>query len=131
MEETGMRPVPAVCMRIVLGALLGLAPFGIAGAETVRIHVTVETQGSPGQQVSYFRAFTTTDEAGTERVVVSRLCVKGIGHETQEKCEENVSFVEVVERAVGLPGVGSRCVEALASATWKAVPLSATARACP
>lgn len=100
-------------------------------AETAHIHVKVETRGAPGEQVSRFFAFTTTDEAGTERLVVSRICVRGVGHQVEERCEENGSSVEVVERTLGLPGVGSRCVEAIASAVWKTIPLSATARACP
>jgi hypothetical protein len=43
----------------------------------------------------------------------------------------NAEEVEVVERTTGLPGVGSLCVEAIASAESNVGPLSATARACP
>jgi hypothetical protein len=115
----------------IVGLLLGLAPSGMAQSETARLHVRVETQGATGEQVTRFWAYTTTDEAGTNPLEVSRLCVKGVGHRTEEKCVENASTVEVVERATGLTSVGNQCVEALASATWRTLPLSANARACP
>ena len=116
---------------IALGTFLGLVPLAGDAAETVWVHASVRTEGAVGEQVSYFRAFTTTDQAGTERIAVSRLCIRGVGHDKHEKCEENASSVEVVERALGLSGVGSLCVDAYASAMWKGVPLAATARACP
>ena len=116
---------------IAVGTLLGLASAGVAGAETAWIHASVETQGSVGEQVTTFRAFTTSDQAGTTRIPVSRLCIKGMAHKVQEKCEENVSSIELVEQTTGLPAVGSLCVEALATGTWKTIPLTATARACP
>ncbi len=125
------RRVPLVLTPIVLSLLGGWVTPDVAVAETAWVHAAVETQGSVGEQVTRFRAFTTSDEAGNTQIVVSRLCVKGVAHQEQEKCAENASSVELVERTVGLPGVGSRCVEAFASATWKDVPLSATARACP
>ena len=114
-----------------LGMFLPLAPGGVARAETAWVHTKVETRGSMGEQVSTFLAFTTSDQAGTSRIVVERLCVKGVGHQVQEKCEDNAGAVELTERATGLAGVGSLCVEARASASWKGQPLAATARACP
>jgi hypothetical protein len=99
--------------------------------ETAWVHVAVETRGSTGEQVSTFRAFTTADEAGTRRISVPRLCVKGIAYRVEERCEENTEAVELVERTTGLSGVGSLCVEAVASAESRVGPLSATARACP
>jgi hypothetical protein len=115
---------------LVLGLVLGGAA-GTRGQDAAWVHVAVETRGAAGEQVSTFRAFTTADRAGTRRVPVARLCVKGIGHQVQERCEENVDAVELVERTVGLPGVGSRCVEAVAQAHSAVGPLTATARACP
>ena len=113
-------------------ACLILAWAEAAGAqETAWVHVAVETQGSTGEQVSTFRAFTTADEAGSRRISVPRLCVKGIAHRVEERCVENTDAVELVERTSGLSGVGSLCVEAVASAESKVGPLSATARACP
>ena len=105
---------------------------GVAAAQnTAWIHVSVETRGVSGEQTSTFRAFTTSDEAGTQRITVDRICVKGIAHKIEEKCTANADSVELVERTTGLPGVGSLCVEAVASAESKVGPLSATARACP
>ena len=95
------------------------------------IHVSVDTRGAAGEQISTFRAFTTSDQAGTQRIAVDRLCVKGIAHRVEEKCADKTDAVEMVERTTGLPGVGSLCVEAVASAESKVGPLSATARACP
>jgi hypothetical protein len=115
---------------VLAGLVLGGA--GVAGAQgTAWIHVSVETRGAPGEQVSTFRAFTTSDQAGTLRIPVDRLCVKGIAHQVDERCVANADSVELVERASGLPGVGSLCVEAVASAESRVGPLSATARACP
>jgi hypothetical protein len=91
----------------------------------------VETRGATGEQVSTFRAFTTSDQAGSQRVPVTRLCVKGIAHRVEERCVDNADSVELVERTSGLPGMGNLCVEAVASAESKVGPLSATARACP
>lgn len=119
---------------VVIGAaVLGaaLSPSGAAQAETVWVHARVDTRGEPGAQVSRFWAFTTSDEAGIQRVAVARLCVLGTAHRTQERCAENVSEVEIEERTTGLPGLGNRCVETLATATWSQRPLTATARACP
>jgi hypothetical protein len=116
------------------GALAGLVLgwTGAAGAQGAAwIHVTVETRGAPGEQVSTFRAFTTSDQAGTQRILVDRLCVKGIAHRVEERCVDNAESVELVERTIGLPGVGSLCVQVVASAESKVGPLSATARACP
>ena len=118
----------------VAGVLAGLVLgwTGMAGAQgTAWLHVTVETRGASGEQVSTFRAFTTSDQAGTQRIPVDRLCVKGIAHQIEERCAESTDAVELVERTTGLPGVGSLCVEAVASAVSKVGPLSATARACP
>jgi hypothetical protein len=115
----------------VVAGLAGLVVAGPVGAETVWVHVSVETRGATGEQVSTFRAFTTSDQAGTQRIAVDRLCVKGIGHRTEERCEANVAAVELVERVTGLPGVGSLCVEAVATADSRVGPLTATARACP
>jgi hypothetical protein len=115
---------------VLAGLLLGWT--GMVGAqETAWIHVSVSTQGAAGEQISTFRAFTTADEAGTRRIPVARLCVKGIAHRVEERCVENMESVELVERTTGLPGVGSLCVQAVGSAESKAGPLSATARACP
>jgi len=115
-----------------VGVGLILAWSGMAAAQnTAWIHVSVETRGSSGQQVSTFRAFTTSDEAGTQRITVDRICVKGIAHKVEEKCTENADAVDLVETTTGLPGIGSLCVEAVASAESKVGPLSATARACP
>ena len=109
-----------------------LAWTSMASAQgTAWIHVSVETRGATGEQVSTFRAFTTSDQAGTQRIAVNRLCVKGIAHKVDERCVDNADSVELVERTTGLPGVGSLCVEAVASAESKVGPLSATARACP
>ena len=109
-----------------------LAWTGMAAAQnTAWIHVSVETHGKSGEQTSTFRAFTTSDEAGTQRIPVSRICVKGIAHKVEEKCTENADSIELVEYTTGLPGLGSLCVEAVASAESKVGPLSATARACP
>ena len=111
---------------------LVLGSAGTAGAQsTAWLHVTVETRGATGEQISTFRAFTTSDQGGTQRITVDRLCVKGIAHRVEERCLENADAVELVETAGGLPGVGNLCVEAVASANSKAGPLSATARACP
>ena len=113
-------------------AVLILAWSGVAAAQgTAWIHVSVETRGTSGEQTSTFRAFTTSDEAGAQRITVDRICVKGIAHHVEEKCTENADAVELVEHTTGLPGVGSLCVEAVASAESKVGPLSATARACP
>jgi hypothetical protein len=130
-EEAMRAPASGIVTWIVFGLLLGLAQSGMAQSETARLHVRVETQGATGEQVTRFWAYTTTDEAGTNPLEVSRLCVKGVGHRTEEKCVENASTVEVVERATGLTGVGNQCVEAFASATWRTLPLTANARACP
>jgi len=115
---------------VLVGLVLGWT--GVAAAQgTAWIHVTVETRGASGEQVSTFRAFTTSDQGGTQRIPVDRLCVKGIAHRVEERCVANAESVELVERTIGLPGVGSLCVEAVASAESKVGPLSATARACP
>ena len=119
------------CVAGVL-AVLVLWWTGMPGAQgTAWLHVTVETRGASGEQVSTFRAFTTSDQAGTQRIPVDRLCVKGIAHRVEERCAESTDAVELVERTTGLPGVGSLCVEAVASAVSQVGPLSATARACP
>jgi hypothetical protein len=115
---------------ILAGLLLGWTG-GVGAQETAWIHVSVSTQGGVGEQISTFRAFTTSDEAGTRRIPVARLCVKGIAHRVDERCVENMEAVELVERTTGLPGVGSLCVQAVGSAESKVGPLSATARACP
>jgi hypothetical protein len=118
----------------VLGlvATLVLWSAGMAAAQsTAWLHVTVETRGATGEQVSTFRAFTTSDQAGSQRITVDRLCVKGIAHQVEERCVDNTDAVEMVETTTGLSGVGNLCVEAVASATSKAGPLAATARACP
>jgi hypothetical protein len=120
-----------VGMALALAGLILGWPGGAAAQGTAWIHVTVETRGGPGEQVSTFRAFTTSDQGGTQRMAVSRLCVKGIAHQVDERCVENMDSVELVERTTGLPGVGNLCVEAVASAESKVGPLSATARACP
>jgi hypothetical protein len=118
-------------MTAVVAGLI-LAWSGVAAAQnTAWIHVSVETRGASGQQFSTFRAFTTSDEAGTQRIAVDRICVKGIAHRVDEKCAENADSVELVEQTTGLPGVGNLCVEAVASAESKVGPLSANARACP
>ena len=115
---------------VVMGLILVWASVA-AAQNTAWIHVSVETRGTSGQQTSTFRAFTTSDEAGTQRITVDRICVKGIAHKVEEKCTANADSVELVEQTTGLPGVGSLCVEAVASAESKVGPLSATARACP
>ena len=80
----------------------------LAGAQgTAWIHVAVETRGAAGEQVTTFRAFTTSDQAGTQRIPVDRLCVKGIAHQVEERCVVNADSVELVERTTGLPGVGA------------------------
>lgn len=119
-------------MAALVGAGVVLGATGAVRAQsTTWIHASVETRGAPGEQVSTFRAHTSTDQAGIQRVAVTRLCVKGIGHQVQERCLDNASSVELVERTVGLPGIGNLCVEAVASAESAVGPLSATARACP
>jgi hypothetical protein len=123
------RMAAALAMPTVV-LVLGWAEMAAAQG-TAWIHVTVETRGAAGEQVSTFRAFTTSDQAGTQRIPVDRLCVKGIAHRVDERCVANTDSVELVERTTGLPGVGSLCVEAVASAESKVGPLSATARACP
>ena len=119
--------------RLALASAVSLALGGATGAdgETIWIHASASTDGGPGRQVSLFRAFTTADEAGTERVRVARLCIRGVGHQAQERCEENASAVELEERATGLTGLALRCVEAIATAVSRVGPLSAQARACP
>ena len=102
-----------------------------AGAAPAWLQASARTEGAPGQQLSYFRAFTTLDQAGTLEVPVPRICVRAVGHEVQERCAENVSSVELVERVQGLVGIGDRCVETLASANTSEGALTATARACP
>jgi hypothetical protein len=115
-----------------LVATVVLGSAGVAGAQgTAWLHVTVETRGASGEQVSTFRAFTTSDQAGSQRIQVDRLCVKGIAHQIEERCVENTDAVELVETTTGLPGLGNLCVEAVATAASKAGPLSANARACP
>ena len=115
-----------------VAAVVILAWTGVAAAQnTAWIHVSVETRGTSGEQTSTFRAFTTSDEAGTQRIPVSRICVKGIAHKVEEKCTENADSIELVEHTTGLSGLGSLCVEAVASAESNVGPLSATARACP
>jgi hypothetical protein len=121
------RAWPAVALASVVLLWAGAA----AAQGSAWIHVSVETRGATGEQVSTFRAFTTSDEGGTQRVPVDRLCVKGIAHRVEERCVANADSVELVERTTGLPGVGSLCVEAVASAESRVGPLSATARACP
>ena len=118
---TAIAPVGLVLLWVATAAAQGSA----------WIHVSVETRGATGEQVSTFRAFTTSDQGGTQRVPVDRLCVKGIAHRVDERCVANADSVELVERTTGLPGVGNLCVEAVASAESKVGPLSATARACP
>lgn len=119
-------------MPAVGAGLLLLATGGRpAAAETYWLQVFARTEGSTGQQVSYFRAFATLDQAGTQEVAVPRICVKGMGHQEQERCAESASTVELVERTEGLTGLGNKCVEALATATTPVGPLKASARACP
>jgi len=115
---------------VLMGLVLGW-PWLASAQGTAWIHVAVETRGAAREQVSTFRAFTTSDQAGTQRIPVDRLCVKGIAHRVEERCAENTDVVELVERTTGLPGVGTLCVEAVATAESKVGPLSATARACP
>lgn len=122
-----MRAWPAIVLAGVM--LVWAGPAAAQGA--VWIHVSVDTRGATGEQVSTFRAFTTSDQGGTQRVPVNRLCVKGIAHRVDERCVDNTDSVELIERTTGLPGMGSLCVEAVASAESKVGPLSATARACP
>lgn len=120
----------ASVVTVVAGLALGW-PWLADAQGTAWIHVAVETRGAAGEQTSTFRAFTTSDQAGTQRIAVDRLCVKGIAHKVEERCVANADSVELVERTMGLPGVGNLCVEAVASAESKVGPLSATARACP
>jgi hypothetical protein len=125
-----MRRARVVVAMMLVGLALGWT--GLAAAQnTAWIHVAVETRGAAGEQTSTFRAFTTADQAGTQRIAVDRICVKGIAHQVEEKCAANTDSVELVERTTGLAGVGTLCVEAVASADSKVGPLSATARACP
>jgi hypothetical protein len=117
-------------LMLVATVVLGSA-WMAAAQSTAWLHVTVETRGATGEQVSTFRAFTTSDQAGSQLITVDRLCVKGIAHQVEERCVDNTDAVELVETTRGLSGLGNLCVEAVASATSKAGPLSATARACP
>ncbi len=111
---------------------LVLAWAGTADAQgTAWIQVTVDTKTAMGEQTSTFRAFTTSDQAGAQRMAVDRICVKGIGHRVEERCLDNADSVELTEQVSGLPGMGNLCVEAVATANTKVGPLSATARACP
>jgi hypothetical protein len=116
---------------LVVAASHGALGGRPAGAETYWLQAYARTEGSTGQQVSYFRAFATLDQAGTQEVAVPRICVRGTGHGVQERCVDGASTVEVVERTEGLSGLGNKCVEALATATTPVGPLTATARACP
>jgi hypothetical protein len=102
-----------------------------AGAESIWVHAKVEIQSTTGEQITRFRAFSTSDEAGTTRVNASRLCVKGIAYRVQEKCEENTSSIELVERTTDLPGLGSKCGEVTATAAGVTAQAQASARACP
>jgi len=120
-----------VTAAVVGAALAWLGATPARAQDSVWIHATVDTKSAPGEQVSTFRAYTSTDQPGSNRVPVTRLCVKGIGHQVQEKCEDNAAAVELVERQTGLPGLGSLCVEAVASAQTRVGPLSTNARACP
>jgi hypothetical protein len=115
---------------MMLGGLLG-GLVTVAEAQSVWVHARVDTQGSPGQQVSRFRAFTTSDQAGVNPVAVPTICVKGIAHRTEERCAQNASEVVLEERTTGLPGIGALCVEAQATAVASVGPLTANARACP
>jgi hypothetical protein len=128
-----MRAIATVVMAVVLGGLMVVVggPVVPVEAQSVWIHARVDTQGSPGQQVSRFRAFTTSDQAGVNPVAVPTICVKGIAHRTDERCLQNASEVILEERTTGLPGVGALCVEAQATAVASVGPLTADARACP
>ena len=50
---------------VVAGLILAWASVVVA-QNTAWIHVSVETRGTSGEQTSTFRAFTTSDEAGTQ-----------------------------------------------------------------
>jgi hypothetical protein len=128
-----MRTIATMVMGGLLGGLAAVAggPVAPAEAQSVWLHARVDTQGSPGQQVSRFRAFATSDQAGLNPVAVPTICVKGIAHRTDERCAQNASEVILEERRVGLPGVGALCVEAQATAVASVGPLTANARACP
>lgn len=115
----------------VAGILGGLFLAAVAHGETVWVHTKVEIDTSTGEQTTRFVAYSTSDEAGTKRMTATRLCVKGVAYQVQEKCEENVSSVELVERTTGLPGLGTKCGEAAATATSGTARARATARACP
>jgi len=113
---------------LVLGGL-GWSP--VAEAETIWVHTKVEIDTSTGEQTTRFMAFSTSEEAGTKRVPASQLCIKGVAYRVQEKCEDNVSSIELVERTTGLPGLGIKCGESTATATLGSARARATARACP
>ena len=123
--------VALLAVTLIVAAAAGAFSGRPAGAETYWLQAFARTEGTTGQQVSYFRAFATLDQAGTQEVAVPRICVRGSGHQVQERCAEGASTVEVVERAEGLSGLGNKCVEAVATATTPVGPLTATARACP
>jgi hypothetical protein len=116
---------------IVLCLVLGALGVSIAHAETIWVHTKVEIDTSTGEQTTRFMAFATSDEAGTRRLTASQLCIKGVAYRSQEKCEENISSLELVERTTGLPGLGTKCGESTATATLGSARARATARACP
>ena len=115
----------------VVSVLLGSVLPGSAGAEALWVHARVETQHVSGQEITYFRAFTTSDPAGNNRTAADRICIAGTAHQAHEKCEENVSFVEVVERVPRLPGAATLCAEARATAYSGSLQVNARARTCP
>ena len=130
MTATAQTRTALVLSIIGIMTFLGSMLPRIAGAETLWVHARVEAQHSGGQDITYFRAFTTSDQAGNNRVPASRLCVKGIANQVQEKCEDNVSFLEVVERVPGRAGTGTQCAETRAAATSGSLQVSARAHTC-
>ena len=132
-RATGERSVTMARTRVagVLAALV-LGWTGVAGRSGNR--VAPRQRGDPGRvgrAGEHVPCLHHLRSGRHQRISVDRLCVKGIAHKVEEQCAQGTDSVELVERTTGLPGVGSLCVEAVASAESKVGPLSATARACP
>lgn len=112
---------------VVLGSILP----GTAGAMPVWLHARVVTEYVSGEEITYFRAITTSDRAGTTEIVADRICLAGIAHQVHEKCEEHVSLVEVMERLPHPPGAATLCAETRASVFSGLLRASTRAGTCP
>src|SRR3989442_15931858 len=72
-----------------------------AGAAPAWLQASARTEGAPAQQLSYFRAFTTLDQAGTLEGPVPRLCVRRAGDGVQGGRAEDASSVGLVQTLQG------------------------------